>query len=337
MKNRAVLLIFALIILNLIILNFSWIKVATTETLDADSLSFNYPLAVFEKQGIDKGVYPHWNPYAQAGTVHTACPFASSFYPPHWFNYLPNITLGININFLFHWFILLIGTWLFFRRFAPPEPSAIACLLTTIALPLLYLFPSGYLGHIYGLVWVPLIFYFVHKDLDRPRYGNTVIAGLLIGLQVANIASYALIDTIIPLVIFLVSLLGVRHAFGRLIILGVVSGIFAAFRLLPWLYYAGFSPRTIGMSDFLFSTMGSIHPYYLINFVFPGLLTAFPDGIILTAYRPTDVPIFSALIIMMAMTKKVMRDPMSRFFSHFGAVYITYHIWRVLTGIFDLL
>lgn len=303
-----------------VVLLFPFLSGFTSKVVGDDTLEVNYPHLVFEKAAIAAGHFPFWNPYAQAGTPDFACPFYDFFYPLHWLIFLFPIEMGINVLFVVHGVIGWIGAFLFFTTFASRRAAQVAAWLFILSTPMLQFPQGGYLGTYYSVVAMPWCLYLVHRAVmdERPwwRMAWATTAGILFALGMSVIASYAIIFNFLPASLYLLFASGsIGRRASVLIAFGLAGSLVCAVRLWPWFLLTLETHRTISAADLAFSSAGSVHPLYLLNYLFPNALPPLhTTGLAVRGYGAMPWPIAFGLAPILLIGRSLWRLAYGKFF-----------------------
>lgn len=275
-----------------------------TRTYADDNISMWMPARDFESQEIRGRRLPLWNPYAQAGTPWLASPIAHFvFYPFTWLDRIGNRTEGIHLFVVFHLLVAGWGMWILSRRlWLNASGRFAASAFYVICGGYVFTIMGGYVGTIGGLCWTPFLIVVLTAATEcksKARMAAGVgIAAVLMAFQMFMLVTYALTLTILPAAmahLFLVSRGGkasTRKAIGVLVAAGVLAALWITPKLMALLYFSNFSTRDAHLSHFTHKMMGSCHPVYFLNLLFPGVMEGLRDSHV----QAGRVPLFSVFV-----------------------------------------
>ena len=151
-----------------------------------DLLFLEFPHRIFAKDSFQNFRFPHWNPYTFNGMPFFAA-FSSIFYP---FNFLLSI-LPVNqvhywylfqLEVLIHYFIAGLSMYIYIQG---RNLTKLASFFAAIGYML-----CGFLvarqthpSILMNIVWIPLVFFFIEKSINKNRYIYMLIAGLVFGMM----------------------------------------------------------------------------------------------------------------------------------------------------------
>lgn len=282
-----------------------------------DLASFIYPTYRFAQEWITRGVIPLWNPYIFCGTSFIGDIQTALFYPLNLLtDFISNPLTFRDLEYLsvLHFFIAGAGMYALLRWFpfaATGSLARAACLAGAVAFEFSDLFIThfGNLNLIATTAWLPLIFLFFARALEKPGFSNALIAGLL--LAIAFFAGH-----IQPFLFILLTLavyaaytaITKRRAAKRiaaLLFLTILVGVgISAIVLLPGLEMSRLSVRT----GFTYEQAAqfSLPPVELVGLVVPGFFGRGPEN----AWGPwqrVEVGYIGVLPLILAMLALVLR------------------------------
>lgn len=140
-----------------------------------------YPLLEFIGDEVREGRIPQWNPRTLAGTVMSPNGYFATHYPAalllRWFDALD----VYNIFVALHLVVGALGCYALGRRLGAPPVAA--WLGGTLALSAaIWVHWSLHLGHIVGMVWLPVVVAATHRAVYRPSPASTAAVGVSFGL-----------------------------------------------------------------------------------------------------------------------------------------------------------
>lgn len=245
-----------------------------------DHLRMLYPYRMFDAEQLKSFSLPLWNPYTFAGFPYLASLRSHIFYPINLlFLFLPT-HLGMNFSLILHVFLAGFFMYLLATYLGLSKASSIVCALT-------FMF-SGYFvdelwwGHetrLGSITWIPLVFLFFLKAVKKGKPSYAILSGLIFSVQMFSghlqFPYYGLMALFFFTVyLFLSSLKGRegKKAFVPVVsflIIVVVGLALAAVQLVPAAELSQFSIREPSADTFALFTRWSMHPSYVITFLFP--------------------------------------------------------------------
>ncbi len=280
MKITRILPLLLLLCLTLVFLHklvsLNFISIGHVE----DHLRMLYPYRLFDAEQFKSLNIPLWNPYTFSGFPYLASLRCHIFYPPNLiFLFLPT-HLGMNFSLILHVFLAGLFMYLLAINLGLSRSSSIVCGLT-------FMF-SGYFvdevwwGHetrLGSITWTPLIFLFFLKAVKQTKPSYALISGLILGIQMFSghlqFPYYGLMALFVFAIYLFLSFLKDREgrkAFVPLVsflIVVVVGLALAAIQLVPAAELSQFSIREPSADTLALFTRWSMHPSYLITFLFP--------------------------------------------------------------------
>ena len=190
-KNTKSFLCYSFILLCLLLLIYGDIFLLGKNLLysspDVD-LVISYFNIHFTFSQIHQGIFPLWCPNLMAGYPYFATFQTQLLYPFAWIWYFLPLTTGTNIFFIFHLFLLGMGTlcWIWPKTKHPLSAFLAAALITfgAYAPSLIY---NGHLTPIATVAWVPWILFCVDNLINQSkRWYWFLLLILLLALQLAG-------------------------------------------------------------------------------------------------------------------------------------------------------
>lgn len=128
-----------------------------------------YPLKHFLSTAYREGFWPFWNPSLFGGTPFMATLHTGVFYPPSLIFFLDDFTTAFNLYFVLHHMCLTFSVYAL-ARYWKLSVGAALCSAVTAFWGGYFLTLMNIYNHFQSVVWVPLIFLFFQKYLEK---GNT--------------------------------------------------------------------------------------------------------------------------------------------------------------------
>ncbi len=243
-----------------------------------------------------QGSLPFWNPYLFSGSPLIPNIQVSLFYPLGFLYYLMPPDIAYGYSTLLH-FVLGSGFMYLFMRSLGVHP--VGCLFSAIV----FMFNGYFMGHLFAghlsfvqnYIWIPLIFFFLNRFLQRASLCDAIGAGFSLGFQILGgfpqIAFYTILASSM---FFLVSGVLTRRKTQKVspfkLGAGWVLFIFlgfalAAVQVLPTYEFTTLSTRGGGIS-YTMATYESLHPKELLAFLLPDIFGNPIDG---TYWRSHDL------------------------------------------------
>ncbi|HYM09554.1 MAG TPA: hypothetical protein VEU62_02415 [Bryobacterales bacterium] len=265
-----------LLVLLILTLAFYW-KLALSSQftfLETPDLAYQVlPWYQFEARAMRHGAFPLWDPFQWSGQSVLGQMQPGAAFPLNWPLFLAPLKNGyINFAWVHRHFVLmhLLAAILMFAFCRQLRASRFAAVLAGAAFSF-----GGYLGTtpwpqmLNGALWIPLVFLFFHRMIERgwglPAFSNAALCGAAIGLSLLSGHHQAPMFTVLALGgVFLYFLIVEAGARLRLIVLFVSVALFAfligAFQLLPAWQYGAHAYRWVETSNPV--RMGDTVPYF---------------------------------------------------------------------------
>ncbi|MBI3290678.1 YfhO family protein [Candidatus Falkowbacteria bacterium] len=251
----------------------------------SDLTELNLPFRYLAAESFKNGQAPLWTDKLSAGFPMLAEGQAGIFYPFNLvlFSLLP-FFWAVNIGFLLNFFLGGLFTFLYCRLL---KISQFGSILSALAFSFsgFFIFRIKHLNHINAAIWLMLVFYLVEKYFKSRRKILVLISlSLVLAVQFfAGSPPFSYISLISAIIYFVVKYfieyktIGFRDIVPKLILpwvlVGVISFGLAAVQLLPTLFNAASSGRSLTMTygDIVVqpytpaSLLYFISPYFLGN------------------------------------------------------------------------
>ncbi|HWP47506.1 MAG TPA: YfhO family protein [Candidatus Limnocylindrales bacterium] len=258
-----------------------------------DILPFFYPMVSFNKEAIQAGYLPLWNPYVLSGVPHLATLEPAVFHPVSFIFYFLSFPYGYTLLLVLTYFLSSMFMYLLARNWGLSlEASLFSAIIFTYGG--FTISSISYLNILFPLSWLPLVIYFFEKTLQGRSILPPLGAGMVLALQLLG-------GDFVPVMLTGLALVGYAGLYvrerGREIILkliGIVSYAlgFSMVQFLPTLELVQFALRS-QEADYAYLTKFSFHPIRILEFFIPNLLgtlnppesfwgrSFFSDGIVL--------------------------------------------------------
>ncbi|MFP4081637.1 MAG: YfhO family protein [Candidatus Aminicenantes bacterium] len=280
MKIAKVLVMLLLLGLTLLFLHklvsLNFISIGHVE----DHLRMLYPYRLFDAEQLKSLSLPLWNPYTFSGFPYLASLRCHIFYPVNLLFLLLPAHLGMNSSLILHVFLAGFFMYLLAANLGLSRAGSLVSALT-------FMF-SGYFvdeiwwGHetrLGSITWTPLVFLFFLKAVKQAKPSYAVLSGVILSVQMFSghlqFPYYGLMALFFFAIFLFLSSLKNREGRKALVpvtsfLIVVVVGIAAAaVQLVPAAELSQFSIREPSADTFALFTRWSMHPSYLITFLFP--------------------------------------------------------------------
>ncbi len=245
-----------------------------------DISRIHYPLRAFMREAIGQGQLPLWNPYITCGYPHLAGGQVGTLYPLNLLFLLP-IPLSVAMT----WFIVIhifgaeIFMYVLVRWLTDSRFGALISALT-------FAFSGFVLGQVTNLpimvsgIWLPLIFLWFTRAIERRSFFHASLAGLALGFQILaespQIVFYSLLLLGGYCIFSLFDLLWGKGSakdsitlFGLLVVITVIGIGLAGAWIMPMAQLKAESVRDVAL-PYKVLTSYSLRPWHLTTFVVPG-------------------------------------------------------------------
>ncbi len=261
---------------------FGQVIFSTNPLFGSDFALYFFPLKKFiREQLLSCGTIPLWNPYQFSGTPLITNIQASVFYPLDFLFYMLPTGIAYGYTIILHFILGSVFMYVFVRSLSVNKMGALlsSVIFTYNGFLMAHLY-AGHLTLIHSYVWIPLVFFYLHKFLNTPRPKHVILAGTFLGVQILGgfpqIAFYTILGAILY-ALYSVCLgpqrksgqYVARAAIGMGAIL-VIGFCLAALQLLPTYEFMQLSTRAGGTS-YEFATLDSFPPRNFITFLIPDL------------------------------------------------------------------
>ena len=331
-----------------------------------DLASFIYPMLQFTGRHLKEGILPLWNPYLYGGSPFISDIQSMLFYPINWIFLLlsreVSYRLVQNMAF-FHIFLAGVSMYLCLRHLNRQQPLRVSAALTGA---IAYMFSGVFLIHLGNLniiavaAWLPLVFLFFHRALNRGSVGQAILSGIF--LTLAALAGHIQIFLFIVLLLagytayWIVTLPprrgklctplnpplegGKSSALGAVALLAltlVITGALSAAVLLPSLEMSQFTRRTA--LDYRDASAYSLPPAKLIGMLVPSFFERDPA----LHWGPWDrvevgyLGILPLLLALLALLLRRNRLTLFLLLTSVGALFIALGDYSIVHGwVYDL-
>ena len=261
--------------------------------IEVDFLRQFYPARYFGVTSLKGGTFPLWAPYALSGFPYFASYQTAVLYPPNLLMLALYAVSGANFSLraliayqVFHVFLAGVFTYLLCKEL---KLERWAAMVGAVA----YMF-CGYLvahaGHISqqnAATWIPLIFFFFYRAMTKRSPGNTVCAGVTLGvaLLAGHFQPLFYLGVLLFLFVIYVAVVkrhgepdypGFWYGLGSLALVGVIGVALASVQLIPTLELIGLSARR--KMPFASASAYYLPPKQAINLLFPRFFGAGGPG-----------------------------------------------------------
>ena len=202
----------------------------------SDFLAYFYPLKafIFDHFSIN-GFVPLWNPFQFSGTPVIANIQASMFYPLGFLYYLMPTDAAYLYSTVLHSILAAVFMYLFVRSLGTSKTGAfLSGLLFGFNGYLVAHIYAGHLSFVQNYIWIPLVFFLVHRFFLLRQWNYALAAGLILGVQILGGFPQIAFYTILAMLLFFCYEAGLfthphlfsrRHVKGHPIRAGAIQGI----------------------------------------------------------------------------------------------------------------
>ena len=267
-------------VITLVLVFFSQVILSSQTLYGSDYIFYFHPIKGFIKDYVcTNGWLPFWNPFQFSGTPFITNIQASMFYPLGFLYYLIPPQSAYLYSTLLHVIMAAVFMYLYMRclriSFAGAILAAVVFSFNGYFMAHLY---AGHLSFVQTYVWLPLIFSFLHRFTEGLDFKWSLLAGLVLGIQILGGFPQISFYTILAVVsygLFRMVMALKAKAFGKMkrTAIGLTVMMLAGFglsaiQLLPTLEFTGYSGRAGGVS-YAFATLDSLHPRQFLSFLLP--------------------------------------------------------------------
>lgn len=216
---------------------------------------------------------PFWNPYVLGGLPALAEPHNAIFYPMNLIFLILPTNIAFNYSIVLH--LILAGIFMYYLS-RTIQMGSFASLFTTITFIFSSIFTLrifvGQLNTIHTIAWIPLLFLLVEKSTKTKKMCFTIIAGIVLSMQIFSGHLQYVVYTILAIVFYLLFKF-INHPNDRQIIIKTgayliaIGILLSAIQLLPTLEFTTLSSRAANSYAFLSSF--SLAPENLITMLIP--------------------------------------------------------------------
>ena len=231
-----------------------------------------YPVRYFLAQAYHQGVIPYWTTNTFGGAPFMATLHPGVFYPPSIFFFLNDVTLALNLFYVFHFLVIGIFTFLLGRKWNLSWAAALCCGLTSM-LGGLIVASTLCSNYFLSSVWLPLIFWLYYQFEVRNHAGWFI--GLVLVIATQTLAACPEISVMTMLLLYFHSIVfttktGIKREVVRITLvlgLAVVLALgLTAFQLAPTAELLKHTFRQGGL-DYAFHVNWSLDPSKLTTFL----------------------------------------------------------------------
>lgn len=263
MRYLRIILIALLVLVGFIVLQYHQLIFSGLILGRGDTFSYFYPYWGIRNASIQAGQIPLWANEIMMGVPLLANPQIGLFYPPNWLSFGSNAPDAIRVSIILHLIWGGMGVFTLMRR------SLYTGIAASLGSALLFMM-GGYMGshveqinQLQGLVWMPWIFYFLHRMMRKRRVLlNASLLSMALALQLFTGHTQTVFITGFGLLVY--GLLyawrigkaePTSSAFKQMVIIGFSLGIvvvlalaLASPQLIPTMELTGLSNRSGGLN-----------------------------------------------------------------------------------------
>lgn len=219
---------------------------------------------------------PLWYPYNLSGITYIGAPDSAVFSPFNILYLVFPVSFAFGISFVLNVFLIGTFTYLFARLIKISKfGSLISSVVMMFGGPFISLIYPGHTFVADTITWVPLLFYFYEKSIQRKTLFYGIFAGIFFGFILIaghiqpGIYGFIAVNIYLLLRILLSKKTKNNLKFFILPVITVIIGFFLfAVEFLPIIESSLYSNRTAGLT-FEFASDYSLPPKQLLSFVFP--------------------------------------------------------------------
>ncbi|MDD5447676.1 MAG: YfhO family protein [Actinomycetota bacterium] len=259
--------------------------------VEGDFIRQFYPARFFAVESLKKGTFPLWCPYLLGGHPFLASYQTAMFYPPNFLMLISYALAGaqftvraLNIFVVLHFFMAGVFTYILLRDFGIGRGGSLIGGIT-------YMFSgclvahAGHVNQVSAASWVPLIFFFFNRSLEKKKFSYAVAAGIVFGISLlsGHLQPLLYLGFFLALFIFYHGIKTAREtrgkgflfALGSLCVMVVVGAALASVQLLPTYEFTKLSVRS--EIPFSMASTFSLPPKQVITLLFPHFYGTNPD------------------------------------------------------------
>ncbi len=246
-----------------------------------DTVTHDYLTALYGWEAIRLwGTLPLWHPHLFGGIPFIGSFAFCPFYPTQLLYLFIPLPLAFNLQYCVNAFLAACFMYFFCRTMGLARLFAFfAGLMFLLSGHFITLTYPGHLQKFQAIVWMPAVFGFLKQGMERRRFGNFVLAGFALGMQLlAGHVQIAFYTVLVGLVFCIWLATGERtghtkvknlgFAVTGLVLMAVVAGAWSGVQMLPGYEMASRSNRATGVS-YLDATQSSYPPWEMIETLLP--------------------------------------------------------------------
>ncbi|NIR57795.1 MAG: YfhO family protein [Nitrospinaceae bacterium] len=159
-----------------------------------------YPTRHYLAQAYHQGVIPYWTESTNNGTPFMAAFHPGVFYPPSLILFLKDTTLALNLFYVFHYLIMGVFVFLLARLWGLSLAAGLASAITGMLSG--FLIASTLLSNLFiAAVWLPMVFWFFHKFMERKHPGYFI--GFVLAIASQTLAACPEISVMTMVLLFI--------------------------------------------------------------------------------------------------------------------------------------
>jgi hypothetical protein len=268
------------IIIMSVLIFFGKVVYSGRPLFGSDFVLYFYPLKKLIRDYVfSNGTIPLWNPFQLSGTPLITNIQASMFYPLDFLFYILPTKYAYGYTIIIHCMLGSIFMYVFVRSLSVNKMGAVlsSIIFTYNGFFMAHIY-AGHLTFVQNYIWIPLIFFYLHKFLKTLHPRHAILAGLFLGVQILGgfpqIAFYTIFGAFLYAFYSICTRLrrerghyAPKAALGAVAIL-LIGFSLAAVQLLPTYEFAQLSTRAGGIS-YEFATLDSLPPKNFVTFLIP--------------------------------------------------------------------
>jgi hypothetical protein len=228
----------------------------------------------FNKEAIERGYIPLWNPYILSGIPHLATLEPAVFYPLNIIFYFLPFPYAYTALTVSAYFFSSIFMYLLSKRWGlSPEASLFSAVTFTYSG--FTLSSISYLNILLPMLWLPLVLYFFEKSLNRAKDSTTAAlgGGVFLSLQLLG-GDFVLVMVtsfmLLGYACFYLKEMG-KDVVWKLTLLFGYALVLSMIQFLPTLELSQYALRS-QEADYTYLTRFSFHPLRILEFFIPNFL-----------------------------------------------------------------